>query len=379
MKKTGWIVAVVVAAGVGYFVRGKLPAGAAPAAGPAGWGAMPPPVVGVLETRLESASPVVEHIAHVEPIQLVKLQAQVEGVIEQVHFKEGSQVKKGDLLFTIDPAPYQARVAQRNAELAQAQAGLDRSEKYLSMLNAADNRSVSKSDLDSAEAGVSSGRALLQKAQAELQQAEIDLGYTQIASPIDGRIGRALITGGNLVGPASGTLATVVQTDPMRIVFALPDAEYLTALEKVGREAGTLPQVRVRLANGSELVGEGELDFDDNQMDPATGTIAVRMRFANPDRLLVANNFVTALIQERDAPQRVVLPVEAILRDGDGAYVWVLKEDDTAAQVRIVTGQVIGSRQIIESGLDGGERVVVSGTQKVRPGVALSPQDRPNL
>jgi membrane fusion protein (multidrug efflux system) len=375
MKKTGWMVAVVVAAGVGFFLRGLMPAGGPPAGAPGGYGAMPPPRVKVVETRLEKASPVVEYIAHVEPIQQVNLMAQVEGVVEEVHFQEGSRVEKGDLLFTIDPAPYEATLAQRRAELEQARAGLDRSEKFLAMLKAADNRSVSQSDLDTAEANTAENRAMLHKAEATLQQAEIDLGYTRITSPIDGRIGRALITAGNLVSPSSGSLATVIQIDPVRVVLAMPDSEYLTAFDQYSSDTNYNPHVRVRLANGMVLPDEGEIDFDDNQMNPATGTIAVRLRFPNPRRMLVANDFVTAMVQQNDAPMRVLVPVESLMRDADGAYVWCVNDDNTVEQVRVEPGATLGNRQIIESGLESGRRVMFAGMQKVRSGMTVVPQD----
>ncbi|MDF7809266.1 efflux RND transporter periplasmic adaptor subunit [Pontiellaceae bacterium B12219] len=374
MKKVGSVIAVVIAVGIGFFVRGLMPSGSAPAGAAGQRPTMPPPAVKVIETTLEAASPVAEYIAHVEPIQQVNLMAQVEGVIEEVHFKEGSRVKQGDLLFTLDPAPYAANVAQRKAELEQANASLARAVKYLAMLNAADNRSVSKSDLDAAEANTAEGRAMVHKAEAALQQAEIDLSYTRITSPIDGRIGRALITRGNLVSPASGSLATVIQIDPVRVVFAMPDAEYLDAFIRYSTDTNYEPKINVRLGNGEMLAEQGEIDFDDNQMNPATGTIAIRMRFPNPQRLLVANNFVTVLVQDGHAPRKVLVPSESVMHDADGTYVWCVNEDNTVEQVYVETGEVIGTRQIIESGLESGRRVMFAGMQKVRPGMTVAPQ-----
>jgi len=267
MKKGISIAAVCLIAGVGLFGCGKKPAGGG---APGGWGNMPPPAVKVLSTQLEIASPVRDYIAHVEPIQQANIMAQVEGIIDEVHFQEGTRVKQGDLLFTIDPAPYQAIVEQREAELAQAQASLKRAEQFLTMLKNADKRRVSQSDQDAAEANVAEGQAAVKKAQAALHQASINLGYTQITSPIDGRIGRALITKGNLVSPSSGPLATVIQIDPIRVVIALPDAEYMTLFQRYASDKGYNPLAKVRLANGTVLPDEGMIDFDDNQMDRAT-------------------------------------------------------------------------------------------------------------
>lgn len=370
MKNTGWVWAVAFAVAVGVSGCGKESAGGgAYGAG----GAMPPPTVRIMETALEQASPVTEYIAHVEPVQQVDLMAQVEGTIQEVHFREGSRVQAGDLLFTLDSSVYEATLAQREAELEQARATLDRAEKYLTMIQAADNRSVSKSDLDTAEASVAEGRAAVQRAEASVRQAEIDLDYTQIRSPIDGRIGRALITKGNLVSPSSGSLASVVQIDPIRVVLAMPDSEYLTAFEKYSSEQGYAPLIKVRLANGTVLPAEGEIDFDNNQMNPATGTMDIRLRFPNADRLLVPHAYVTILIEERDVPMSILVPVESVMHNAEGAFVWTVSDENTVTPTPVEPGTVMGARQIIRSGLGEGQRVVLAGMQNLRPGAAVTP------
>jgi len=371
MNKIMWIIAVLIAASVGFWMRGMLPSGKAEAGRPAGR-SMPPPSVRVMTTQLENASLAKAYIARVEPIQEVRITAQVEGMIQEVHFQEGARVERGDLLFTIDPAPYEATLTQRTAELEQASATLNRAEKYLEMLRAAENRSVSKSDLDTAEANAAEGRARVKIAEATVQQAKIDVGFTQITSPIQGRIGQALITRGNVVSPASGALATVIQVDPIRVVFGMPDAEYLTAFDHYSNNPGYKPDIRVKLANGMTLEDPGEIEFDDNQMNPKTGTIDIRLRFPNPRRLLVANNFVTILVSEADTPQKILVPSEAVVHDTDGAYVWTVDADNMSSQARVNLGAVIGTQQVIESGLELGVRVVVAGLQNIRPGVAVS-------
>jgi RND family efflux transporter MFP subunit len=322
---------------------------------------------------MESANPVSEYIAHVEPIQQVNLTAQVVGTIAEVHFKEGSQVEKGDLLFTIDPAVYEALVAHRKAELEQTKANIDRSEKYLSMLSAADNRSVSKSDRDSAETNVAEDRAMLHKAEASLQLAKIDLSYTHITSPIDGRIGRALITRGNLVSPSSGKLASVIQIDPIRVVFAMPDADYLSIFNGFSKTNRALPLTTIHLGNDMEYGEKGEMDFDDNQMNPATGTIDIRVRFPNPNRLLVPNNYVTVLLRDQQTEDKILVPTESIMHDNEGSFVWCVNEDKRVEQVRVEFGKVMGSRQVIESGLEPGRQVVFAGMQKLAPGMTVAP------
>ena len=365
MKNIGWMLAVAGLSLAGCDKQESAEAGGA-------MGAQPPALVRVQEVVFEAVSPVDEYIAHVEPIQQVQVMAQVEGTIEEVNFEEGSRVKRGDLLFTLDAAPYKALVEQRAAELAQAKAALSRAEKYLKMISAVDGRSVAQADRDTAEANVAEGRAAVKKAEATLHQSEIDLGYTQITSPIDGRIGRALITRGNLVSPSTGPLATVIQVDPIRVVIAMPDAEYLTAFERYSSEEGYAPLAHVRLANGTVLPGEGAIAFDNNEMDASTGTMAVRLEFANPRRLLVPNAYVTALIQERNPPERVLLPTEAVMHGAQGAFVWTLTLEGTVQPTPVEAGAVMGARQVVLSGLKGGEQVVVAGVLSLRPGSAVT-------
>lgn len=381
MSKASWIITVVltaaIALGAGYFLRGlkTSPGGGGDMSAMAmmgGGGA--PPLVHVMTVKKEKASPARDYIAHVEPVQQVSIMAQVSGTIEEVCFREGSRVAAGDLLFRIDSASYEAELAQRKAELAQAEATLERAEKYLAMLKSVDDRSVSKSDLDAAVANESEGRALVQRATAAVRRAEIDLEYTEIKSPIDGRVGRALITKGNLVSPSAGPLATVVQLDPIRVVFAMPDSEYLTEFKRYSNEEGYAPIVRVRLSNGVVLPAAGEIDFDDNQMNAATGTIDIRMRFPNADRMLVPNNFVNVLVQDGNEPERIVVPAEAVMHNADGAFVWTVTADNTVVAKPVSAGVHVGARQIIESGLDEGDCVVVVGVQKVQAGAMVQPK-----
>jgi RND family efflux transporter MFP subunit len=375
MKSISIIGILIAGAVVGFLVKGMLPSGPPPGMGMPGMGAMPPPAVRVIEVALENTAPLSEYIARVEPIREVQLNAQVSGMIEQVHFTEGVQVKEGDLLFTIAPAEYEARVAQARAMLARAEATQDQADKYMKMLESADKRSVSQSGLDSAEANVAEAKAAVMQAQADLKLATINLDYTQIHAPISGRIGRALITKGNYVTPGDSTLAEIIQLDPVRVVFAMPDSEYLTLVEELGVEERSVGTARVRLPNGSVLPQTGARDFEDNRMNAGTGTIAVHLRFPNPDQLLVPDGYVSVMFRRHSGEERVVLPQAAIMRDGDGPFVWTVNAENVALQSRIILGAMRGQDRVVESGLEPGQQVVVSGLQKVRPGapVALLP------
>ena len=377
MKSLPIIGILLIGAVVGFFVKGMLPSGPPPGMGMPGMGmgAMPPPAVRVLETALQDASPMSEYIAKVEPIREVKLNAQVSGTITEVHFTEGERVAEGDLLFTIDPAEYEARVAQANAMLARTEATQDQADKYMKMVESADKRSVSQSILDTATASLAETKAAVMQAKADLKLAEIDLSYTQIHSPIAGRIGKALTTKGNYVTPGGSRLAEIIQVDPIRVVFAMPDSEYLTLVEELGEAERNVGSAHVRLPNGSILPQRGARDFEDNRMDPGTGTIAVHLRFANTNHLLVPDGYVSVMFRRHSADKKVVLPQSAILMDGDGPFVWTVDEANVAAQTRVTLGAMHGQDQVVETGIVPGQRVVVTGLQKVRPGapVALLP------
>ncbi len=396
----------------GWFLRGMMPGGApmggAPG-GPMGGPAEPPKVV--TETVHEGpAEPPREYVAHVEAIQTVEVSAQVTGYLEQVHFQEGSLVKEGDLLFTIEQEPYQARVALAEASLEQAkanlegakadltaaqanleaaEANLDRAEKYLERLRNADPRSVVQANLDTAisdekqaksqvlqhkakikqsQTAVQQMEALVHKAKADLELARIDLGYTEILSSIPGKIGKAVLTKGNYVGPSSGFLARIVQIDPIRVVFSMTDREYVTLLEETTKSKEEVVQVRIRLPNGKLYEGLGSRDFENNEMDRDTGTIAVHVRFSNDSGLLIPRSYVTIIMESKDQQMVPVIPQEAILLDQQGHYVFVVDEKGIVEQRRITVGAMIKDDQSVLKGLSAGETIIVHGIQKVQPG-----------
>ena len=274
MKSMGRLIAAVVLMGLGFFIRGFIPSGGMPP-GMMGMGEMPPPAVKALELKEAPLDVLDEYIATVEPVQQVMVKADVAGYLDAVHFSEGAMVKEGDLLFTVDQKRYMAMVEARQADLASSKAEMNRAEKYLERIQNAGS-SVSQTDKDQAIAIQLQAVANLKQAEANLNLAELDLSYSEIRSPISGRIGAALVTKGNYVDSGTGALATIVQLDPIRVVFSLTDRAYLNLRAKVlsGETAGLVAQAR--LPNGTVLPGIGKKDFDDNTMDPMTGTMAVR-------------------------------------------------------------------------------------------------------
>ncbi len=369
-KLLGWLATAVCLVWLGWLGRGLMPqtgAGAPPAMlGPPPGGATP---VQVQPVEMIALNPPYEYIGRVEPIQDVELRAQIEGAVQGVHFKEGAIVKAGDLLFTIDPEQYEARVAVRKAEIGQAEAALDRGERYLKRLEVSDVRAITQTDLDTARSDVAQGRASILQAKANLAVAEIDLKHTRIIAPIGGRIGRTVANVGDYVSPALGTLVRIVQTDPIRVAFSVTDKDYLKVRENIAEAAiQEALRIRLRLPTGTVPEMTGTRDFEDNAMSSETATLSVRARFCNAQGLLVPNGYVTVLVDLADAPKRPVVPQEALLKDRDGAFAYVVDLEGRAQIRRVETGLVENGRVAILSGVQAGEKMVVQGVQKVVPG-----------
>ncbi|MCF8034921.1 MAG: efflux RND transporter periplasmic adaptor subunit [Desulfarculaceae bacterium] len=329
------------------------------------------PTVTVLKVPEEEVNPAAEFVGRVEAIQAVDLKVRVEGYISKVAFNEGAAVKKGELLFLIDQAPYRAQVNEAKAKVALAQATLDKAQRYIKRLKSVRAGGVAATDMDNALAAQQTARAQLQEARASLEQAEINLGYTTITAPISGRIGRAAFTVGNLVGPNSGALARLVQLNPIRVVWSISENEFVTAklkaLENPGPAQGQLVP-RLKLPNGRMYGPTGKLDFTDPQVDPGTGTIAVRAVFANTDGVLLPGQYVTVLISHQQPRLMPVVPQSAVLEDREGLYVLVVDRGNRVRARRIARGPEVGTGWAVESGLQPGETIIVHGLQKARPG-----------
>ena len=233
---------------------------------------------------------------------------------------------------------------------------------------------------DGAQAQVDQANAQVALMQSQLRTAQLNLSYTDVKSPIAGRIGKANITEGNLVSPQSGPLATVVQTDPIRVVFSISDREYLDVVKALKPDNSGIAadaaafQPKLRLPDGTDYDQPGKIAFLDNTIDPATGTIAVYAEFANPQLKLVPGQFVEVTVQSGESVELPVVPASAILQDQEGAYVFGLGEGNRAEIRRVTLGQRVGVDVAVTSGLAQGEMVIVSGIQKVQPGVAVTPQ-----
>ena len=352
---------------------------------PPGPGDGPPPLVTVMAVVEQDVNPPAEYVGHVEAVQVVDLRARVEGFLEQVRFKEGSDVLSGDLLYVIEQAPYQSRVDAARAIVAWAEASLSKAIQRLSRLRAARPESVPATDMDNAVAEKLCARAQLAEAKANLTTAQINLGYTQVKAPIRGRIGHTAYTKGNLVNSASGALASIVQLDPIRVVYSISENDLVDiqmALHDAqnGKKSPFLTS-RLKLANGETIKGSGRMDFVDNAVDPGTGTIAVRALFDNQDGMLLPGQYVTVMVTRSKPRLMPVVPQSAILEDHDGRYVFIVDDQNRVIMRRVKTGPMVGVNWAMASGIAIGEKVIVEGIQKIQPGkvvktVTLKAQNR---
>ncbi len=373
IKLIGKLVVVLLAIAFGFSLNFLLPLiMGMPDMGMPGMGQMPPPAVKALELVESPVDERDDYIATVEPVREVMVRSEASGYVDAVHFQEGSLVQEGDLLFVIDQKRYRAMVEARAAELASARAEVSRAQKFLKRLNEAGERSVSQSDIDTAESANLQAIATMKQAEANLNLAEVDLSYTEIRAPISGRVGAAKITKGNYVDPASGELARIVQVDPIRVVFSMTDRAYLDARRKaLGGDTSVLV-ARARLPNGVTLPTIGEIEFADNAMNARTGTMAVRYLFENPDEMLVAGGYVNILIGKADRPMGLRVPQRAVLVDPDGTYVLTANADGLVGMARVTLGDTVETDVVVLSGLKAGDRVIVDGVQKAMPGMPAS-------
>jgi RND family efflux transporter MFP subunit len=371
VRITGQIVLVVVGMAAGFTLSMFIPMGGPPM-GMMDMGEMPPPAVKAVELKERPLDVLDEYIAAVEPVQQVQVRSEVSGYLDALYFTEGAFVQEGDLLFRVDPKRYQATVELRGAELARAQAERDRAEKYLSQMRKADARGVSQADVDSAESAQLQALANLKQAEANLNLAKIDLAYSEIRAPISGRIGAAMLTKGNYVNAAVEVLAHIVQTDPIRIVFSMTDRAYLDFRGQVSEGRASDLAAQVKLPNGVVLPARGKKDFDDNQMNAKTGTLAVRYLFENPNELLVSGAYVNIMLGQPERPMGIRIPQRALLMDPDGPYVLTATEAGLVGVARVSLGSAIESDVEVTAGLKPGDRVVLDGVQKVQPGVTAT-------
>jgi membrane fusion protein (multidrug efflux system) len=334
--------------------------------------AAPPPAVLVQPAELRSMSKQAEFVGRAEALEKVDLRARVQGFLGPRLFKDGDEVKEGQVVFTIDKDSFEAAVDQRKAQLASAQARLANADQQLQRaVELAPNRNIELGKLDERRAEQGQAKAAVMEAEANLRDAEIKLSYTEIKTPISGRIGRAAVSPGNLVGPDSGVLATVVQDDPMQVLFSVTQREMLKAGDS---DPNGKVWARVRLADGSLYSEKGRIDFRDVQVNPRTDGQTVRAMFPNPDDILTTGQTVRVITEEKGGDKVVVIPETAVAIDQTGPYVFVVGQDNKVEQRRLRLGARREGLAVVDEGVEPGERVVVQGQQRIRAGITVAPQ-----
>lgn len=332
------------------------------------------PTVGVVKADKRPVTESVHFVGRIEATQRVEVRARVTGYLENILFKDGERVKAGTPLYQIEKGPFQAAVQQAQAGVLRMQAQLDnaitQTQRAEELLKTSATSVAVRDDRLTAQ---KTAQGNLNGAQADLKTAEINLDYTEIRSPIDGRIGRTAVTRGNVVGPNSGVLTTIVSVDPMYVVFPVSQREFLRLAEERGKHQASADhfKVVVQFSNGTIYKQTGKIDFVDVKVDPATDSITVRATLQNPDGELVDGQLVQVSVEGDKPEERVVIPQAALIADQQGVYVFAV-EDGKAAVKRLKLGPTKGGSVVVLEGLSGGEMVVVQGAQTLRPGLPVT-------
>ena len=333
---------------------------------------MPPPEVGVVSVQPQSVPLQRELAGRLAPFRSSDVRARVSGVLQKRVYQEGSDVKEGQLLFQIDPAPLQASLSAAQANLASAEASYANARVSANRARQlAPQKFVSKSDLDNAEAAERSAAAAVQQAKANVAAARINLGYASVTAPISGRAGKQQVTEGALVGTGDATLLTTVdQVDPLYANFSISasELEQLRSAQDVSLEGQGKARVEVVLSNGRVHPEPGVLDFSDTVVDPDTGAISLRARVPNPGRTLLPGSFVTLKTTLGQRANVFLVPQAAVLRDANGAYVYVVGGDGNVVRKNVVIDSAGTGQWMVTSGLASNDKIVVSGQQKVKEG-----------
>ncbi|MCP4316272.1 MAG: efflux RND transporter periplasmic adaptor subunit [Hyphomicrobiales bacterium] len=315
------------------------------------------------------------YVGRIEAVSTVNLEARVEGVLEKRNFKEGGFVKKGDLLFVIEKGLYEASVASSKAQLEGAQATLKNSQLDLERQKILVSKGdVAQSVLDSAQATVGANEASVGEAMASLDTANINLGYTDIYAPIDGRISKTAVGVGNLVNTNSGTLATISSVDPIYVSFYMGEKDLIEDREKglIGTDSAAL-KINLTMADGKPYSTVGSVSYVGTTVEQSSDTIEVRATFDNPDNILIPGQFVNVIVQDADPKATLVIPQSAVQLDSKGHFVYLVDGDSKIERRDIKLGRQAGAVWEVSSGLEEGEKVVTQGLQKVHPGITVNP------
>lgn len=343
--------------------------------------ALPPPDVSVVETKAQDVPIYLEFVGQTFGLKDIAIRARVEGFLEGIHFQEGGQVKKGDLLYTLESQPFEEKVAARKSSVAEAETMLAKAKGDLDRIRPlAKINAVSQSDLDEAVAAHEAGISTVEAAQATLRAAQIELGYTKIYSPIDGIIGKTQAKVGDFVGrdPNPVILNTVSQVDTILVTFFITESQYLE-INRYLRETGQKdvreekPSLELILIDGSVYKHPGLVDFINREVDTTTGAMLVQASFPNPEELLRPGQFAKVRAKGQVVKDGILIPQRCVMELQGLHNVFVVDANNTVAIREIKIGPKVGSEWLILEGLKPGEKVIYEGLQKARDGATVKP------
>lgn len=345
--------------------------------------APPPPTVTVARPVTRTVVDQDEYVGRFIAVDSVEVRSRVAGTLEVVHFTDGQIVAKADLLFTIDRRPFENTLAQAKANLLLARSNLTFAEGDLARAQQlVRDKAIAEQVYDQRLQTKRNAEASVAAAEAAVRQAELDLEFTEVRAPVAGRIGDRRVSPGNLVAGGAGAtlLTTIVSIDPMRFEFTFDEAsllryDRLAKQDAAGTTRGLSLPVKLRLIDEKEFVHEGKMEFVDNAIDRATGTIRARAVVANPDALFVPGMFARVQIPASPPYEALQIPDAAVGTDQTRKFVYVVEADDSVKQAYVTLGPIFGSLRVVKEGLTPDSRVVVNGLMRVRPGIKVTPQE----
>jgi len=357
---------------------GKDSSGQTPATGG------PPPAEVVVKTLAPADIPMnIEYVGQVSGSREVQVRSRVSGILLRRAYEEGARVKQGDLLFEIDPEPYKAALEQARGALGQSEARLSRAKRDLERMKKLRQADViSQKDIDDAHTEFEAASAEVRSAQAKVREAGINLGYTRVEAPITGITSKETRSEGSLVGTSADAslLTTINRIDPVYVNFSIPGQVSMKfrkdrAEGRIAFTGGDDFRVRLVLPDGSVYGHPGHINFTDTQVDPQTGVVKTRAEVPNPDGDILPGQFVRARLEGAVLKQAMAVPQGAVLRTQQGPMVWVVNDKDTVEPRPVTLGDTLGNDYLLEGGVKPGERVIVEGVIKVRPGAQVRPRE----
>jgi len=336
----------------------------------------PAPAVSIYSIKAQPIGGYREFVARTEAFKEANLRARVEGELIERRFREGSIVEKGQVLLKIDPAAYQAALSAAKADLSSRISGEDNAKRNLKRANELiEDGYISQSDYDRLTTEESQAKSAVKSAKASLEKAELNLSYTTITAPFTGRIGKVNYNVGNIVGPTSNALATLIITDPIFVSFQVEESFYISYLQehqgaRTAKEAEF--DLSLRLPNNSEYPEKGKLNFSDTKIAEGMGTVELRTVFPNPNNLILPGLFVTLIVETLQKEEMALIPQAAVQENQQGKFVLIVGLDNKVKQRHVVLGRRINAMWVAEKGVAIGEQVIIEGLQKVRAGVEVN-------